>query len=247
MGRFDDRKVLVTGGSRGIGRALCEAFAREGADVATCARTAEALEETKAAVEGLGRRCLALPLDITQSSAVNDAVSQVMSEFGQLDALVNNAGVTVDKPLLRMSDEDWDRVMDTNAKGAFLLTRVVGRQMLKRKGGSIVNLTSVVGVMGNPGQTNYAASKAAIIGFTKACAREFAGRGVRVNAVAPGFIDTDMTRAMGAEVQEALVSRIPLGRVGSVEDVANAVLYLAGDEASYLTGTVLHVNGGLHM
>ncbi len=247
MGRFDDRRVLVTGGSRGIGRALCEAFAREGADVATCARSEGALEGTKQAIEGLGRRCLALPLDITQSSAVNDAVSQVMQEFGHLDVLVNNAGVTVDKPLIRMTDEDWDHVMDTNAKGAFLLTRVVGRPMLKRRSGSIVNLTSVVGVMGNPGQTNYAASKAAVIGFTKSCAREFAGRGVRVNAVAPGFIDTDMTRAMGAEAQEVLVSKIPLGRVGSVEDVADAVLFLAGDEASYLTGTVLHCNGGLYM
>ena len=247
MSRFEGKKVLVTGGSRGIGRAICLAFAREGADVATVARTKEALGDVTRLVEETGRRCISFPVDVTQSAAVNDAVGQVMKEFGGLHVLVNNAGITRDGPLLRMSDEAWDQVMDTNMKGTFHFTRAVARPMLKAREGSIVNVTSVIGIMGNPGQANYAASKAAIIGFTKSCAKEFSGRGVRVNAVAPGMVDTAMTRAMGEEATEAILSRIPLGRVGTPEEVAESVLYLAGDEAAYMTGAVLQVNGGLLM
>ncbi|MCZ6602414.1 MAG: 3-oxoacyl-[acyl-carrier-protein] reductase [Planctomycetota bacterium] len=247
MGRFDGKKVLVTGGSRGIGRTLCLEFAREGAKVATVARSGDALQETAHLVEEAGGKCLAIPVDVTQSASVNEAVAQILEQLGGLDVLVNNAGVTRDGPLIRMSDESWDEVMDTNMKGTFYFTRAAARPMLKKKTGCIVNLTSVVGIMGNPGQANYSASKAAIIGFTKACAKEFSRRGVRVNAVAPGFVDTAMTEALGDQVKESILSRVPLGRFGSAEEVAEAVLFLAGDEASYMTGVVLQVNGGLHM
>lgn len=245
MGRFDGRKVLVTGGSRGIGRSICVAFAREGADVATVARTGEALEETARFIEEAGRRCVALPVDVTQSAAVDDAVGRVLDELGGIDVLVNNAAVTQDGPLVRMTDEAWDLVLDTNLKGTFYFTRAVARRMLKNRSGSIVNLTSLVATTGNWGQANYVASKAAIVGFTKACAREFSVRGVRVNAVSPGLVDTKMTKAMGGEAKDAALSLVPLGRMGSPAEVAEAVLFLAGEETTYVTGVVLHVNGGM--
>ena len=247
MGCFEGKKVLVTGGSRGIGRSICLAFAREGADVATVARTREALADTARRVEESGRRCMAIPMDVTKSAGVNDVVGKVMEEMGGLDVLVNNAGVTQDGPLIRMTDESWDQVMDTNMKGTFYFTRAVARPMLKKRTGSIVNVSSLVGISGNAGQTNYAASKAAIIGFTKACAREFSGRGVRVNAVAPGYVETAVTDAMGDEAKDAIFSLIPMGRVGTPEEVSEAVLFLAGDGAAYMTGVVLQVNGGIIM
>jgi 3-oxoacyl-[acyl-carrier protein] reductase len=236
--------ALVTGGSRGIGRAIAETLHGAGAGVAVLGRDAD---RARAAAEALGERALAVTADVAVDQQVAEAVAQVEQGLGPVDILVNNAGLTRDGLMARMSGADWDAVLDANLKGAFLLTKAVTRGMMKRRWGRVVNITSVVGLMGNAGQANYAASKAGLIGLTKAVARELASRNVLVNAVAPGFIDTDMTRALTDQQRATLATQIPLGRLGQAADVARAVLFLASDHADYITGQVLVVDGGMVM
>jgi 3-oxoacyl-[acyl-carrier protein] reductase len=245
--RLEGRVALVTGASRGIGRAIAEALAEAGATVVLGARDADRLAECVRGIEERGGRAEAVALDVADKPSVEAALSGLLSRHGRLDVLVNNAGITRDNLLLRMKVEEWDAVLATNLTGAFLCTQLALRPMLKQKGGRIVNVTSVVGLTGNAGQANYAASKAGLVGFTKAVAREVASRGITVNAVAPGFIETDMTAAMTDKAREAVVSAIPLGRVGQARDVAAAVAFLASDDAAYVTGQVLAVDGGFHM
>jgi 3-oxoacyl-[acyl-carrier protein] reductase len=241
---LNGRVALVTGGSRGIGLAIAQALHRAGAGVAVLGRDAARAAEAAA---GLGQRALAVSADIGDADAAAQAVETVEQGLGPVDILVNNAGITKDGLLARMSPADWDAVLDANLKGAFLMTKAVTRGMMKRRWGRVVNITSVVGLMGNAGQANYAASKAGLIGFTKAVARELASRNVLVNAVAPGFIDSDMTRGLTDDQRNALIPRIPLGRLGTGGDVAGAVLFLASNLGDYITGQVLVVDGGMVM
>ncbi len=242
------KNALVTGGARGIGRAIVEALARAGANVAfTYRSSAETAEALKADLEAGGATVLALQSDAADFDAAQAVVQHVLDAWGSLDVLVNNAGVTRDNLLIRMSEADFDAVIGTNLKSVFNLCKAAYRPMMKQRGGAVVNISSVVGVMGNAGQANYAASKAGIIGFTKSLARELGGRGVRANVVAPGYVATDMTDAMPEAAREAMTGSIPLGRTATPEDIANAVLFLASDAGSYVTGHVLHVDGGLAM
>jgi 3-oxoacyl-[acyl-carrier protein] reductase len=222
-------------------------LAREGAVITLCARDRVLLEKVAAELESSGVQALAVQADVTRASEVEQMIGACVERFGQVDILVNNAGITRDNLLLRMKDEEWDAVLSTNLKGVFHCTRAVLRPMIKQRSGRIINLTSVVAVMGNPGQANYVAAKAGIIGLTKATAREVASRGITANAVAPGFIETDMTHALDPELQEQMRSQIPLGRFGRPEDVAELVAFLASDRAAYITGQVIHLNGGLWM
>lgn len=245
---FKDRVVLVTGGSRGIGRAIALGFARAGASVVfTYAGNEAAAQETLGLIEKLGGKGKALRFDVADTAACQEAVEGLVKEQGRLDVLVNNAGVAVDGLSMRVKDEDWDLQLDTNLKGAFALMRAASRPMMKQRRGAIINLTSVVGEMGNVGQSAYSASKAGLIGLTKSLARELASRNIRVNAVSPGFIDTDMTSHLGEELKSKMTEMIPLSRLGSADEVANAVLFLASDLAAYVTGEVLRVNGGMYM
>lgn len=243
--RLSGKTAFVTGAGRGIGRAIAIKLAQEGADVAICARTPAALEEVQRQIEAAGRKAISIPLDVSQSAAVESAVETILDKFGKLDILVNNAGITRDGLLIRMKPEDWDDVIAVNLKGTFLCTRAVARVMMRQRSGRIINLASVVGLIGNAGQTNYAASKAGIIGLTKSVARELAGRGVTANAIAPGFIETEMTQALTDPMKEYWLGNIPLGRFGQPNDVAEAAVFLASDAASYITGQVLQVDGGL--
>jgi len=236
--------ALVTGGSRGIGRAIAAALHAAGAKVAILGRDEARAQE---AASTLGEGALAVACDVADPASAAAAVKAVEDGLGTVDILVNNAGLTRDGLLLRMGEDDWDAVLDTNLKGAFTLTKLVARGMMKQRWGRIVNITSVVGLTGNAGQANYAASKAGLIGFTKSVAKELASRNILVNAVAPGFIDTDMTRALTDDQRDALQKQIPLGRLGSAEDVARTVLFLASDSADYITGQVLVVDGGMVM
>ena len=242
--RFKDKIVMVTGGAAGIGRVTAEAFAREGAKLAICDVNPETGE---AAAKSLGAEASFEKVDVADETAVSEWTDQVVKRYGRIDVLVNNAGITRDALLLRMKAADWDLVMNVNLKGAFLCTRAVVRYMAQQRSGRIVNVASVVGVVGNAGQANYVASKAGLIGLTKTVAREFAARGITVNAVAPGFIETQMTAVLSEKVKEGFLSQIPLGRAGTAEEVASAVTFLASDQAAYLTGQVLHVSGGMYM
>jgi 3-oxoacyl-[acyl-carrier protein] reductase len=235
--------ALVTGGNRGIGLGIARALAEAGARVALVARAAERAEAAAAGLPGAGHRGFAC--DIADGSAIEATVRAVEASLGPVDVLVNNAGITEDNVLVRMSDEAWDRVLDTNLKGAFRFIRTVARGMMRRKAGRIINITSVVGITGNRGQANYAASKAGLIGLTKSVAKELASRGVLCNAVAPGYIETEMTAAMTAEARQALSGQIALGRLGTVGDVAGVVRFLAGPAAGYITGQVIVVDGGM--
>lgn len=239
--------ALVTGASRGIGKAVALELARQGARVAASARNRELLEETVAEITAAGGEAVAIVGDIARAADADRLVEQAVEAFGRADILVNNAGITRDGLLLRMKDEDWDAVLETNLKGAFLCTRAVAKVMTRQKSGRIINISSVVGEMGNAGQVNYCASKAGLIGLTKATARELARRSITVNAVAPGFITTDMTEGLSEKARQELVGQIPLGRLGAVEDVAYSVAFLASDQATYITGQVLGVNGGMYM
>ena len=245
---FTDRIAVVTGGSRGIGRAVCLELARRGAHVALCyAGNEAAAKETVAACEAEGARAMAVRCDVSDESQVKALMDAALKEFGRIDILVNNAGITRDGLLMTMKEADFDAVLDANLKGAFLCMKAVSRPMMKQRYGRIVNLSSVVGLRGNPGQANYAASKAGLIGLTKSAARELASRGITVNAVAPGFIDTDMTAALPEASRTALLASIPAGRLGRAEEVARAVAFLASEASAYLTGQVLAVDGGMAM
>lgn len=246
MGFLDGKVALVTGGSRGIGRAIALRLAEEGSDLAICARNVAAAGEVAAAIEALGRRCLVRQADVADAEQAAELVAATIAELGRLDVLVNNAGVTRDNLLMRMKEEDWDEVLTINLKGAFNCVRAAVRPMLKARGGRIVNITSVVGLLGNAGQANYAASKAGLIGLTKSLARELASRKITANAVAPGLVpETGMTDSLTEQQQEQMIATVPLGRAGTPEDVAHAVAFLASDQAAYITGQVLSVDGGM--
>jgi 3-oxoacyl-[acyl-carrier protein] reductase len=247
MGALTGRVSLVTGASRGIGRAIARALAAEGATVVLGARDPIRLAEAVAEIAGEGGRAEAVSLDVADRTSVEGAVGGILGRHGRLDHLVNNAGITRDNLLLRMKAEEWEEVLATNLSGVFHCTQAALRPMLKQRSGRIVSVTSVVGLTGNAGQANYAASKAGILGFTKSVAREVASRSITVNAVAPGFIETDMTAAMTDKAREAVVAAIPMGRVGRPGDVAAAVTFLVSEAAAYITGQVLGVDGGFHM
>ena len=245
---FTGKTAVVTGGSRGIGRAICLELARGGANVMLCyAGNEEAALDTVAACEALGAKAAAMRCDVSKTDEVKALVDAALQQFGAVHILVNNAGITRDGLLMTMKEDAWDQVLDTNLKGAFLTMKAVARTMMKQRYGRIVNLSSVVGLHGNAGQVNYAASKAGVIGMTKSLAKELASRGVTVNAVAPGFIDTDMTAALPQAARDALLPTIPAQCLGAAEEVAQAVAFLASDQAAYITGQVLAVDGGMSM
>ncbi len=248
MGKFDDRIAVVTGAGRGIGEAVAKALAAEGAQVAVVSRTEANSQRTANAINAeFPGRARAFAVDVSDGAAMEALGKEIQSEMGKVSILVNNAGVTRDGLLLRMSDEDWDTVVDTNLKGAFHAVKAFQRSLLRQENARIINVASVIGLIGNAGQANYAASKAGLIGFTKSVAREFAGRGVTVNAIAPGFIETDMTDELSAEVREKVRANVPLGCFGTVEDVAALAVFLASAEARYITGQVIAVDGGMVM
>mgnify|MGYP001578503771 CR=1 FL=1 len=248
MPRTHEGKIaLVTGAAQGIGRTIADLLAARGAGVVVADIQQEAAASTAAQIAAHGTRTLGLSANVADGESVKEMVSQALSSMGRIDILVNNAGITRDNLLVRMKDDEWNAVLNVNLKGAFLCTQAVIRSMSKQRYGRIINIASIVGVMGNAGQANYAASKAGLIGFSKTVAREYAERGVTVNAVAPGFIDTAMTQALPEEARKTLMAQIPMGRLGTVDDVALAVSFLASDDASYMTGQVLHVNGGMYM
>ena len=245
---FTGKTAVVTGGSRGIGRAICLELARGGANVMLCyAGNEQAALDTVAACEALGAKAAAMRCDVSKTDEVKALVDAALQQFGAVHILVNNAGITRDGLLMTMKEDAWDQVLDTNLKGAFLTMKAVARTMMKQRYGRIVNLSSVVGLHGNAGQVNYAASKAGVIGMTKSLAKELASRGVTVNAVAPGFIDTDMTAALPQAARDALLPTSPAQRLGAAEEVAQAVAFLASDQAAYITGQVLAVDGGMSM
>ena len=245
---LDGKTALVTGASRGIGRAIAIRLASEGAAVAiNYAGNVKAAEEVKAVIEAAGGRAMLVQADVADSTAVDAMIKAVIEAFGQIDILVNNAGITRDGLLMRMKEEDWDAVINTNLKGIFHCTKAVSKLMMKKRYGRIVNMASVVGLIGNAGQSNYAAAKAGVVGFSKSMARELASRGITVNMVAPGFIDTDMTAVLPDKVREAMVADIPLGKIGTPENVADAVVFLVSDQASYITGQTINVDGGMVM
>ncbi|MCX6884246.1 MAG: 3-oxoacyl-[acyl-carrier-protein] reductase [Verrucomicrobia bacterium] len=247
MSQLASQVAVVTGAGRGIGRAIALKFAAAGADVVCVSRTAENSERVASEIRALGRKAWAVAVDVADTAAVGSAAEKILAEAGRVDILINNAGVTRDTLLMRMSESDWDAVLDTNLKGAFSFTKAFSRSMIKQRSGRIINVSSVIGLIGNAGQCNYAASKAGLIGFTKSIARELASRGITVNALAPGFIETDMTSGLSDALKAELVKNIPLGRIGQSEDVAEAALFLAGPGAKYITGQVLTVDGGMVM
>jgi 3-oxoacyl-[acyl-carrier protein] reductase len=240
-----DQTAIVTGASQGIGRAIAVTLARSGAKIACIARNADKLAETAAAIEAAGGTAAVYSCDVTSGDSIQKVVDEVAEKWGRIHILVNNAGITRDTLIPRMSDDDWDSVINTNLRGTFLFTRAVTRPMMQARYGRIINISSVSGIMGNPGQANYAASKAGVIGMTRVVAKELASRKITVNAVAPGFIETEMTAALGPVVLEEVKKRVPAKRLGHVDDIAGAVLFLASGAASYITGQVITVDGGL--
>ncbi len=242
------KTAVVTGGSRGIGRAICIELAKQGANIVVNfsgseAKAAEIVKE----IEALGPKAVAIQANVADSTAVESLMKQALEAFGTIDILVNNAGITRDNLLMRMKEQEWDDVIDTNLKGVFLCTKAVTRQMMKQRAGRIINISSIVGVAGNPGQANYVAAKAGVIGLTKTTAQELASRNILVNAIAPGFITTEMTDALPEEIKETMLKQIPLAKLGQPEDIAKAVVFLASDSANYITGQTLHIDGGLVM
>jgi len=247
MSQLTNQIAVVTGAGRGIGRAIALKFAAEGADVVVVSRTVENSGKVANEIAALGRKAWAFAVDVVDSTAVSAAAEKILADCGKVDILVNNAGVTRDGLLMRMSDADWDTVLNTNLKGAFFFTKAFSRAFAKQRSGRIINISSVIGLIGNAGQCNYAASKAGLIGFTQSVAKELAGRGITVNAIAPGFIQTDMTSELKEDLKAALLKQIPLGSFGEAEDIAGAALYLASPAARYVTGQVLTVDGGMVM
>ena len=245
MGLLDGKVAVVTGAARGIGQATAVKLAANGADLALCDLQTDWLAETAEKVSALGRRVECVQMNVAEADDVTRAVGEIEQAFQRIDIWVNNAGITKDGLLMRMTPEDWDNVLDINLKGAFLCTKAVARIMMKQRSGSIVNVASIIGLIGNPGQCNYAASKAGLIALTKSVAKELAARNIRANAVAPGFISTKMTDALSEEVRQKMLANIPLKRFGSPEDVANVIAFLAGDEAAYVSGQVVTVCGGM--
>ena len=245
---LEGKKALVTGTSRGSGRAIARALDAEGADVVVNYAGSEAAAKAVAAeIEAMGRKALVLQADISSNESATAMLDAAVKEFGRIDILVNNAGITRDGLLMRMKEEDWDAVLTTNLKGVFNCTKAAVKYMMKQKAGRIVSISSVVGLMGNAGQANYAAAKAGVLGFTKAVAKEVAARGITVNAIAPGFIQTDMTAVLSEKVVEGMLNTIPLHKLGDPEDIAKAVVFLVSDDAKYITGQTLHVDGGMVM
>lgn len=245
---LDGQVAIVTGASRGIGKAVALALAKVGAKVVlNYAGNAQAAEEVRKTIVNAGGQAVTVQADVADSEAVDAMVKTAIDTYGKIDILVNNAGITRDALLMRMKDEDWDAVINTNLKGIFYCTKAVSKLMMKQRSGKIINMTSVVGIMGNAGQANYAAAKAGVIGFTKSMAKELAARGITVNAIAPGFIATDMTHGLTEQVKADLATKIPLNRLGAAEDVAAAVVFLASDSANYITGQTLNVDGGMVM
>lgn len=247
MNNLQGKVALVTGASRGIGRGIALALGAAGATVAGTATTATGAEGISKELAAAGINGAGYALDVNDAAQIDATLAAVQAQWGGISILVNNAGITRDNLLMRMKDDEWDAIMSTNLKSVYHLSKAVMRGMMKARNGRIINVTSVIGSMGNAGQTNYAAAKAGVEGFSRALAREIGSRNITVNCVAPGFIDTDMTRALGDAQRAGLVGQIPLGRLGTVEDVAGAVVYLASDAASYVTGCTLHVNGGMYM
>ncbi len=244
---MEGKIALVTGASRGIGQACALALAKEGATVIGTATSDKGAEAISAYLQAAGAKGRGMKLNVTDVAEVDSVIAAIEKEYGAIGILINNAGITRDNLLMRMKDEEWDEIMATNLTSVFRLSRAVLRAMMKARSGRIISIASVVGAMGNAGQTNYSAAKAGIMGFTKSLAREVGSRNITVNCVAPGFIDTDMTRALPDAQREALLAHIPLGRLGAAADIAEAVAFLAGDKATYITGTTLHVNGGMYM
>lgn len=248
MADLTNKVAIVTGGSRGIGRAIALHLAELGAKVIVNYSGSQAkAEEVVSEIEGIGSSAIAVQANVTDADAVANLMKQAIETYGKIDILVNNAGITRDNLLMRMKEEDWDAVMNTNLKGVFLCTKAVTRQMMKQRAGRIVNITSIVGIAGNAGQANYVAAKAGVIGLTKTAAKELAARNIYVNAVAPGFIDTEMTEELPEQIKAQMLTQIPLAKLGKPEDVAKVVAFLASDEASYMTGQTLHVDGGMVM
>jgi 3-oxoacyl-[acyl-carrier protein] reductase len=247
MSQLTNQIAVVTGAGRGIGRAIALKFAAEGADIACVSRTQENSEKVAAEIRALGRKAWAHAVDVADAPTVSGAAEKILTECGRVDILVNNAGVTRDNLLMRMSEADWDAVLDTNLKGAFLFTKAFSRALLKQRSGRVINVASVIGLTGNAGQCNYAASKAGLIGFTKSVAREMASRGITVNVLAPGFIETDMTAGLNEDLRANVLKQIPLGNFGQPDDIAGAAVFLAGPAARYITGQVLAVDGGMVM
>ncbi len=241
---FEGKVVLVTGASRGIGRAVAESFASQGAAVIG---TATSEKGAAAITEYLGEKGQGLVLNVTEQASIEQLFKDIKANYGDIDVLVNNAGITRDNLMLRMKEDEWMDIMDTNLTSVFRLSKAVLRAMMKKRNGRIISIGSVVGTMGNAGQANYAAAKAGVIGFTKSLAREVASRGITVNAVAPGFIETDMTRALNDQQRDGILSQVPAGRLGDVKEIAATVSFLASDGAAYITGETLHVNGGMYM
>lgn len=242
------KTAVVTGGSRGIGRAICIELAKQGANVVVnYSGSEDKAKQVVSEIEQLGAKAIAVQANVADSAAVDSMMKQAIEVFGTLDILVNNAGITRDNLLMRMKEQEWDEVVDTNLKGVFLCTKAVTRQMMKQRAGRIINISSIVGVAGNPGQANYVAAKAGVIGLTKTCAQELASRNILVNAIAPGFITTEMTDSLPEELKEAMLKQIPLAKLGQPEDVAKAVVFFASNQANYITGQTLHIDGGLVM
>ncbi|MDD5155403.1 MAG: 3-oxoacyl-[acyl-carrier-protein] reductase [Candidatus Omnitrophica bacterium] len=243
--RLKDKVALITGSAQGIGREIALVFARAGADVVISDINLEKAAKTSAEIEALGVKSLALELDVTAYTKVEEAINKILDKFGKVDILVNNAGITKDGLMLRMSEADWDAVINVNLKGTFNCTKAVARPMIKQRSGRIINIASIIGIIGNPGQANYSASKAGIIALTKTSAKELASRNINVNAVAPGYIQTEMTARLPEELKQKMLSLIPLNKLGMPADVAAACLFLASDESSYITGQTIVVDGGM--
>lgn len=248
MKRFENKIVLVTGAGRGIGASIAKRFASEGAEViVNYSGNDEAAQKTVDEITATGGQAQKYKCSVNDSESAKVMIDEIIKEFGRIDILVNNAGITKDGLMLRMTDEDFDRVIDVNLKGTFNCTKYVSKYMLKQKSGKIINISSVVGLSGNAGQVNYSASKAGIIGITKSAAKELSSRGITVNAVAPGYVDTDMTKVLSDNIRNEILKNIPLQRMGNVEDISNCVAFLASEDASYITGQVISVDGGMHI